>query len=212
MLLAIAVALLAAGQVLRAQAGVELDAESLRAWVERQGWLAPFVLVLALTFRQFLLVPSQLLLVAGGLLFGGPVGAALGAVGFLGSALVLYGLAKGLAGEALRARLRRQLPILDRSADSLGPAVCFFTAAYPLGPMTGISFAAGLSSVPLVPYVLASATGGAVRSVTLSTFGATLSEVGSTPFWIATVIVVAVTVGPLLHPGLRRRVLPERAS
>ena len=62
--LLLAVGLVAVGQAIRTRAGIELDPESLQAWVRARGWLGPVLFVLMVAFRQFLLVPSALTSIA----------------------------------------------------------------------------------------------------------------------------------------------------
>ncbi len=203
--LALAVALLLGGQWLRAQAGLTLDAESIREWVEQRGWLGPFLFILLLSFRQFVLVPSGFVLAAGGLLFGVLVGTALGTIGLAGSAVVSFLLARGLGGEKVRAHIAHRYPTLDRYVESTGPLLVFMTIAYPAGPMTLVSWAAGMSSVRLAPLMVGVVFGSMVRAGAYSFFGATLTDVGSTTFWVATTVLTLALVVPVAHPRLRRR-------
>ena len=202
--LLLAVALLAGGQVLRVRAGLEYDAASLRAWVAGHGLLAPVIFIAMVACRQFLLLPSALLLPAGGLLFGGLMGSILGAIGLTASAAITFALARGIGGDRVRARVARRFPTLDRYIGSAGPLVVFLTVAYPAGVMTAAFWAAGFSTLPVGPLLLAVAAGGLIRAGSYAFFGATLLDVGSPAFWTATVVLGATLLAPLAHPRLRR--------
>lgn len=203
--LVLAASLLLAGQWLRARAGLEFDADSIRLWVERQGWLAPILFVLMIAGRQFILIPSGFLLAAGGLLFGTFVGTLLGTIGLVLSAVLTFLLARGLGGDRVRNRIAGRFPTFDRYVESTGPLVVFLSIAYPAGPMTAVFWAAGFSSVRLAALMIAVAGGGFVRAGAYSFFGATLTDVGSPLFWAAAAFLLLTIVVPLAHPGLRRR-------
>ena len=51
-----------AGQAFRTSAGIDLSPESLRAWVQQLGPLAPLVFFGMVTFRSLLLLPSAVVL------------------------------------------------------------------------------------------------------------------------------------------------------
>lgn len=209
---AIVLALIGSGQVLRDQSGVELNPESLQAFVKAQGWLAPIIFVLLVSLRQFLLVPSALLLTAGGLLFGAFMSSVLGAAGLFVSTLFLFAIARGVAGETTRKHLAERFPRIDRSVGSTGPFLVFFTMAYPLGAITAVALAAGFSSIRVGPLAAAAALGGIVRASTYSFVGSTLLDVGSRSFWIAVGFLALVTLLPLAHRGTRRRLFQPQGN
>lgn len=209
--LLLAVGLLVGGQWLRAAAGIEFAADSVRAWVEQQGWMGPVLFIGLVAGRQFILLPSALLLSAGGLVFGGVLGTLFGAIGLVGSAVTTFGLARGLGGEKVKAQVAARFPLLDRYIESAGPLLVFLTIAYPAGPMTAVFWAAGFSSVRLASLLVAVSLGGLIRSAAYSFFGAALTDVGSPAFWIASVGLGLALVVPMAHPGLRRRLFRPEA-
>ena len=58
------------GWLVRAQLDIGLSVDSIRGFVSDLGWWAPVIFTALVTFRQFLLLPSALLLTAGGVAFG----------------------------------------------------------------------------------------------------------------------------------------------
>lgn len=203
----VVVVLVAIGHTLRTRTGLELSPDTLRAFVDRQGAWAPIVFVLLVTFRQFLLIPSGFLLGAGGLLFGAVQGTLLGTLGLLVSTVFLYVLARGLVGDRVRRRLAQRYPRIERSVESSGPLVLFLTMAYPLGAITLVAVAAGLSSMRLGVLVFAATLGGAVRAATYSFVGSNLLRTDSPGFWLSVGLLTLATLAPLAHPKLRRRLL-----
>ena len=110
-LLVVIGALFLAGHYVRSELGVDLGAEPLRDWVRSLGVVAPVVYIGLVAFRQFLFVPSTLLLAAGGLVFGAALGTLLGGVGIVLSALLGFTLARTLGREWLRLRMGDRLEI-----------------------------------------------------------------------------------------------------
>jgi len=76
LLLALVVGGLLLGTRVRGALGLELSTEAIRSLVAPLGWKGPALLTGLVTFRQFVLIPSALLLAAGGLAFGATVGTA----------------------------------------------------------------------------------------------------------------------------------------
>jgi uncharacterized membrane protein YdjX (TVP38/TMEM64 family) len=206
-LLAVLVALFAVGRSVRGELGLEIEPQSLRDWVQSLGVLAPAVYVGLVTFRQFLLIPSLLLLASGGLVFGAGLGTLLGGTGIVLSALLGFTLARTFGREWLRVRMAGRLDAVERHSESLGPLMVGLATAHPIGPMTPFHWGAGLSSVAWLPFVGVVLIAGPTRAFLLSSLGAALLEPSSPRFWWTTGLLLAIVVLPLLHPGLRRRLL-----
>jgi uncharacterized membrane protein YdjX (TVP38/TMEM64 family) len=206
-LLVLLVALFAAGRGVRGELGLELEPQSLRDWVQGLGVLAPAVYVGLVTFRQFLLIPSLLLLASGGLVFGAGLGTLLGGTGIVLSALLGFTLARTLGREWLRVRMAGRLGAVERHSGNLGPLMVGLATAHPIGPMTPFHWGAGLASVAWLPFAAVVLIAGPTRAFLLSSLGAALVEPTSPRFWWTTGALLALVLLPLAHPGLRRRLL-----
>lgn len=204
-LLALVLALMGGGRAVRANLGIELDPASIQTAVAALGWKGPALFVGLVTFRQFLFLPSALVLPAGGVVFGAAAGTALGALGILLSAVLKYGLARLLGRDWLQARFGAAVSAFERHAGALGPLVVGLGTAHPLGPMAAIFWAAGFAAVPVLGYLLAVALAAPVRAFAFSFFGSTLLDPGTARFWVATLLLVAAALLPLAHRGLRAR-------
>ncbi len=204
-LIACVVGLLVLGRIARQHTGIEVSAESIQTWVSTLGWQAPAIFVTLVTFRIFLFLPSWVVLSAGGLAFGAFLGTALGGLGVLLSAVVGFGLARGIGGDWVRPRLQARLEGYGQSIERLGPLLVGLVTAHPIAPMTAFHWAAGFATVPLLGFVVAVLLGGPTRAFIYSFFGSTLLEPGSGEFYLAATILVVVALLPLAHPGVRRR-------
>lgn len=207
LLVALTAGLFLAGWLVRGRLGIELSAESIRSLVEGLGWKAGVLFVALVMFRQFLFLPSAVVLPAGGLVFGAQLGTALGALGILLSALLKYTLARMLGAEWLRPRFGAAVDAFERRAAAAGPLVVGLATAHPAGPMSPVFWGAGFAALPLPSFALAVAIAAPVRAFAYSFFGSTLLEPGTPRFWVASALLAAVSLAPLVHPGVRERLL-----
>jgi uncharacterized membrane protein YdjX (TVP38/TMEM64 family) len=198
--LAIAVAI---GWYLRARSGIDWDVETARELVEEMGLWAPGIFVLLVTFRFVLLVPSQVMLVAGGVCFGFLPGTLYGALGVTLSGLMAFGLARYLGDDVLRRRVPAGLQrALEAAGRRTGALVVAIGTAYPVGPLTGYHVGAGLTSMSPSLYLSALALGAVVRAALFTFLGSRVAELGIREAWPAFLIVGAVLL-PALHPRVR---------
>jgi uncharacterized membrane protein YdjX (TVP38/TMEM64 family) len=209
LLLALA-GLVAAGGTLRTRVGVELSPESVRTYVLGLGLTAQVVFVGLVVFRNFLLLPSMVVLTAGGLAFGSALGTLLGAVGILLSGLMKFGVARAVGREWLRSHAGETLRRFERRLERTGPVVIGLTTAHPMGPMSPFHWAAGLSSIAWLPFTVAVGLAGLVRAFAYAFFGSTLLEPGSAGFYRATAVLVAAALLPLAHRGVRAWIFGPR--
>lgn len=199
------VAAIVAGQWLRSGLDIELSPSAIQERVVEFGWKAPVVYVGLVIFRQFLAIPSILLLTAAGLCFGALFGGALGTLGILVSGIMKFSIARVLGREALQ-RWGGDFPgRLERRLGHLGPVAITLVTAHPVGPMAPLHWAAGLAPISLGTFVAALTIGAPVRAFAYAFFGQALVDVGSTAFWVATVFLVSAVAIPLLMPSVRGR-------
>jgi uncharacterized membrane protein YdjX (TVP38/TMEM64 family) len=193
----------------RSELGIEWSPASIQESVAQLGLLAPVGFLLMATFRQFLALPSVLILTSAGLLFGAALGSLLGGLGITLNALLLFLSGRFMGADWVFARLHARFPKFESHANSAGPAVIAFVTAHPAGPQTPIHFAAGATTIRLVVFVLVVFPTACFRAACYSFLGANILEPGSPRFWIASGVLVVVSLLPLLHPGLRSRLVGQ---
>jgi uncharacterized membrane protein YdjX (TVP38/TMEM64 family) len=203
LLLGVLVGLFLAGHRIRTHLGLELSPASIQGAAALLGWKGPVLFVGLVTFRQFLLLPSALVLPAGGVVFGALEGTVLGALGIVLSAILKYSIARGLGREWLRARFGAGVAAVERHAAAAGPLVVGMATAHPMGPMSPSYWAAGLAAVPVLGFVVAVVLAAPVRAFAYAFFGSTLLEPGTPRFWAATALLAAAALLPLAHPRVR---------
>jgi uncharacterized membrane protein YdjX (TVP38/TMEM64 family) len=209
------VAAFAGGSEARAQLGFSFSLEGLtelRQWVEGLGWLGPAVFVGLVTFRLFLLLPSHVVLILGGLVFGGIGGAVWGSLGLMLSAFLQFFAARLLGDDWVRPRLGDGHAALEDRIRRLGPAPVFAVTAHPAGPMTPINLAAGLVGLPIWEFVLAVTLAAPLRAGLYAVLGTSILNFGllaSLAIGFGLVVLVFV---PLMIPSVRSWVLGTEPS
>lgn len=200
----------AAGWLVRDQLGIELSTVALQDFVRGMGWKAPAIFLGLLTFRQFIFLPAIVILPVGGLCFGTTLGTILGATGIVLSALITFAIARKVGGAWLRELFGHRYAWLERHVERAGPPAIALVTAHPTGPMSAFFWAAGFSSMALLPFALAVTAGGSVRALAYSFFGAALLVPGSPHFYAGLVVLALAVIGPLAHPAVRRRLREAR--
>jgi len=174
--------------------GIEWSAESLRDWAAGLGVVGPLVLIAILALRPFLLLPTWLVLVACGMLFGPWLGALYGAIGGWLGALLIFGIARALGRDAVQARLGGGLRIFEELLARRGaPWVALYTAV-PVSPLLPLFASAGVSRMRLAAFSAAIAVGILPRAA-LYTFGSQALAEPSPRNLAAAVLLVAAGVG-----------------
>lgn len=198
--------LFVAGWAARQQIDVEFSLaglEALRVWVAGFGWLGPAVFVGLVAFRNFLLLPSALMLVLGGIAFGAVAGTVLGGLGLIVSASLQFGAARVFGDEWVRPRLGEHGRAMEEHLNRAGPWVVALATGHPAGPMTPVHIAAGLSSMHALGFGLAVLLAGPVRAGTYSFMGSSIVEWGFVRSLTVAAVLGALALLPLLHPRVR---------
>jgi len=125
----------------------------------REWPLAPLVFVLIYALAAGLALPGSALTLAGGAIFGLWPGLALNWAGATLGSGIAFLLARHLGRDYVSRRLKGRVAALDQNAGSHGFLTVLFLRLVPLVPFNALNYGAGLSSVSLRDYVLATALG-----------------------------------------------------
>lgn len=165
-----------------------------RSWMAAPGWPAAAVVIGLLAIDLLIPVPSSIVMVLSGAVFGVWWGAVLAFIGSVGGEWLGFELARRygaswfsrlIGDEAERSRL-------DRILATHGAAAVAVTRALPI-VMETMSVVAGLSAMPRRTFLLASAIGTAPIVIVYAYAGAASRQAGS--LVPAIVILVAVAAG-----------------
>lgn len=206
---ALLVVLVAAGVVLALTRGAPPLAE-IRSWVDAAGWAGPVAFALLYAALTLTPVPASLVGVAGGALFGLPVGLAMVFAGAMVGAVAGFGGARYLGRDTVLRFVGRRLLRLDDLVRRRGLVAVVAARLVPLVPFTTLNVACGLTAVSLRDYVLGTAVGILPAATAYVTIGAYGADPGSTPFLLAVAGLVVLAAGGLY--AARRRRPPAAAG
>jgi uncharacterized membrane protein YdjX (TVP38/TMEM64 family) len=198
--------LVVGGQMLRAQIGVAPTVDAVRDWAEALGWRAPAAFLGLVIVRQLILLPAVILLTAGGVIFGGLLGTALGGTGIIVSGLGNFLIARRLGDATVPSTWRAKL--LRLTARGPAPVLIFAGLAtmHPVGPLLAAHWTAGCSALAASTFLMVIIPASYARAAALATFGSTLSDWGSPASLAFAGALLAAVVIPLSIPAVRRRV------
>jgi uncharacterized membrane protein YdjX (TVP38/TMEM64 family) len=201
-LMAVLILFVVGGGILRNALGIDWSTEGIRTLVSDAGVWAPIIFVSLLVFRILLVVPSVILLPAGGLLFGVVEGSIYGAIGLTLSGLLNFGLVRWAGPQAFRNRISPRFQgILEIARSKAGAGAVAVISAYPFGPITITHLGAAIAGMSFFVYLVAVSIGSLVRSATFSLFGASLVE--SDRLGWASLAMAGAFIIPLLVPRSR---------
>jgi uncharacterized membrane protein YdjX (TVP38/TMEM64 family) len=170
-------ALIAVFMALRRALGIELNAESIRAAVDRLGVWGPLAFVAIVALRIPLAVPSALVLIGGGIVFGSVEGTLYGAAGLLLSAIAAFLGSRWAGRDAVEKRIPvRMRYLLDLAGSRMGALVVAVGTAYPLSVITSFHLVAGVTTMSLPVFAIAAGTGSLGRAALYTYFGSRLVD------------------------------------
>jgi len=188
------------------QGQIELSPLVLRERIAAFGWLAPAGFAAAAALRPFLLLPSWIVMSAGGLLFGVAGGVFWGSIGFTIGALFSFGVARGLGRDLVARRMHGRVERFDGYLRRQGARWMAIYTAIPVTPLTPVHAAAGLSAMSLLAFGAAVFIGFLPRLVLYSFFGNSLARGDVREMVVgASVLGVAVVAGTLVARRFMQR-------
>ncbi len=184
---------------LRTSSGIEFSPESLRDAVAQLGVLGPLAMIGIMTFRPFLFMPSWLVMLVNGMLFGPVLGTVTGAVGgVLGGALI-FGIARSLGREAVQGYLRvGAMRAFEEFLVQRGAPWLALYTAIPISPLTPVYAGAGLSRMRFAVFCVATALGFVPRAGLFAVVGRAAVEPSLGNISIAVALGLVAVVGTML--------------
>ncbi|NEK93689.1 TVP38/TMEM64 family protein [Modestobacter muralis] len=169
--------LLAAGVVVAVLVDVP-DVATVRGWLNRRGPVGWVLLLAAFSLAPLAPVPRTALSVLAGVLAGFWGGLALSLGSGVLAALAGFGLARWLGRETVTRLAGPRLARADALLTRRGAVAVLVGRLLPVTPFTLVSYASGLSGIPLGAYLLGSTVGMAPGSIAYVTLGATVGSAG----------------------------------
>jgi uncharacterized membrane protein YdjX (TVP38/TMEM64 family) len=193
---------------------LQADAERMREYLLGFGAWAPIVSALLMVLQALLLpLPSVALTLANGLVFGTGWGTLLSWSSALLAAVICYYLAR-LFGRPMVTRLvgGNALALADRFFERHGAHAVLLARLIPGISFDVVSYVAGLSSVRLGPFVLATAIGQLPATLAYSFLGANLSQAARWKLGIVLGVMALLVLGLAIRSALKARLLSEHEA
>lgn len=184
---------------------VQGDAEPLQEWLLQFGMWAPAVsALLQVATSVFPPLPSFLVAIANAMLYGAVLGGLLTFVTALLAAAICFGIAR-LVGRPGIVRIvsRETLEKVDGFMERRGLLAVFLTRLVPFINPDVVSYAAGVTGIRWLPFLLAIAAGSVPATVFYSVVGA--AAIRSTP-WVIGMVFASTIVGVILLLAFRKRI------
>ena len=198
--------LLTAGVVVAVLVDVP-DVATVRGWLDRRGPVGWVLLLAAFSLAPLAPVPRTALSVLAGVLAGFWAGLALSVVSGVLAALAGFGLARWLGRGTVTRLAGPRLARADALLTRRGAVAVLAGRLVPVAPFTLVSYAGGLSGIPLGAYLLGSVGGIVPGSVLHVGIGATVGAGGGGGLLLGLVPLALALVGLALGRRwqLRRR-------
>jgi uncharacterized membrane protein YdjX (TVP38/TMEM64 family) len=182
--------------------------DKLKVYVESYGIFAPLIFVLLLAFQSVVApIPSAVIIIAGGLIFGPLVATVLSVIGNLLGAILCFKIAEKL-GRPIVERLisKERLKKVDLFFEKKsGFLTILLLRLNPITSSDALSYAAGLTKISLKDYIFATLLGIIPANIFLSYLGYELVK-GQlwTLFAITIVLVVVVVIATIVKNKLEK--------
>ena len=199
-----AAVLIVAFSALRRMLGIDLHPESIRDAVSQLGPWGPLVFIAIVALRIPLAVPSAIVLIGGGVMFGSVEGTLYGATGLLISAIAAFLGSRWAGRAAIESRLPARMRYLfDLAGSRMGAFVVALGTAYPISVITSFHLVAGVTSMSLPVFAIAAGTGSLGRAALYTYFGSRLVDADPVEMLGVAALFAAALLLPLAFPTPR---------
>lgn len=164
-------------------------------YIKSQGKYAYLVFLVIFALKPLILIiPSNILSISSGIVFGPILGTILTSIGFFVSGSLAFFIARILGRDAVNKILRGKALNLNNKLEHNGFKVLFFLRLIPVLPYDPVSYAVGLSKVKYRDFIIASVIGVVPEVVCYSIIGENAMNPLSPKFFIPLSIIVLTTI------------------
>ncbi|MDO6655279.1 TVP38/TMEM64 family protein [Anaerobacillus sp. 1_MG-2023] len=144
----------------------------IRGWISSFGFYAPLIFLLICIGRPFVLFPTSIISISGGLVFGPLLGTVLAVVGGSTGALLFFSLARKLGMNILPKSWKRRGENLEKRLSEKGFLYVLLLRLVPFLHFDLVSYVCGVSNVNRRKYYLATLLGMLPGAIALNFLGA----------------------------------------
>lgn len=134
-----------------------LDAAALEVWVRAVGVAGPLVFIALYALAAVLFLPGSVLTLAGGALFGPVWGSLYNLTGATLGAALAFLMARALASDWIERKTGARIGRLKQGVNGEGWRFVAFVRLVPLFPFNLVNYALGLTRIPFLHYLFATA-------------------------------------------------------
>ena len=154
----------------------------------------------------FVIVPSNLLAIAGGILFGPVEGFILSIVGFFISGTVAFYLAQFLGKDFVQGIVGDKFIKLDDNMQKNGFKILLLLRLPPILPYDPLSYACGFTNVKYSTFIVASVLGIIPETLCFSILGPSFRHPFSLKFMIPLAVIILITVFSKKIMNMRKKI------
>lgn len=126
-------------------------------WIDDLGWFAPVLFVITYTFASILFLPTMVLTLAGGALFGPIIGVLLNLVGATCGAALSFLITRHFIYDWYSRTRREGLGRLIAGVDKKGWVFVAFLRLFPIVPFNIVNYGLGLTGITFRLYLITTA-------------------------------------------------------
>ena len=176
-----------------------------RDWATAVGPWFPLAFLLTHIIVTVLPFPRTIFTLSAGLLFGPALGVTIAVIASTVSAVIALWLVRALGWQVTGLVSHRQLDALDAQLRARGWPVVLSLRLIPAVPFSVLNYAAGASSVGVLPYLLATLAGVLPGTAAVVTLGDALTGDVSPPLMMVSLCTAAVGIAGLVFETRRFR-------
>lgn len=172
-----------------------LDMQKINNFIQNQGIYAEIVyLGIYVAKPFFIIMPSNLVALLGGGVFGPVKGFVLSMIGFFISGTIAFYLARFLGKDFVESIMGEKLMKLDDNLEKKGFKILFLLRLPPILPFDPLSYACGLTKIKYSDFILASLLGVVPETICYSMMGKNFTNPLSFKFILPIVVLIIGTI------------------
>ncbi|WP_347549756.1 TVP38/TMEM64 family protein [Pseudalkalibacillus hwajinpoensis] len=172
----------------------EFRPSSLRDWIGSFGFYAPLVFLIICIARPFVLFPTSILSITGGLVFGPYLGTLLAVIGGSTGALLFFALARKLGLNILPKSWRERGESLEQRLTEKGFSYVLLLRLVPFLHFDLVSYVCGVSNVNRRKYYMATLIGMLPGALALNFLGASFLSNNISSIIIAAAVLLLLLI------------------
>ena len=172
-----------------------LNIETVVDFVKEKGTYSMLIYILIFTLKPFMIIiPSNILVICGGIIFGPFKGLLLSMLGFWISATVAFYVSRILGKDFVQGIVGKKFINLDKKLKNSVFKVVFLLRIVPIIPYDPLSYACGFTNISYFNFVSASVFGVLPETFCYIVMGKSISNPLSPQFLIPLILVIAIAL------------------